>query len=193
MVKRGGGRMALKPVDMSRFRVLDLSQNFSVDSPPFAFYEGPTIKWVKKMAFEGVNAQLISSTNHIATHLDSPLHFNDPGPDVAGIPLEELLGPACIVDLAQFGVGLRCLRAEALRDVGAQIQDPNPAGGYPRHPHRVPSLLQRGLVQGAQQREAEPPPGFSQAPRPAARVLRLGAGAGDPVAGDRRDLDRSSI
>jgi len=97
--------MAFKAADLSRVRVLDLSQNFSVDSPPFAFYEGPTVKWVKKMAFEGVNAQLISSTNHIATHLDSPLHFNDPGPDVAGIPLESLLGPACIVDLSQFGVG----------------------------------------------------------------------------------------
>ena len=97
--------MAFKPVEMSRFRVLDLSQNFSVDSPPFAFYEGPTVKWVKKMAFEGVNAQLISSTNHIATHLDSPLHFNDPGPDVAGIPLADLFGPACVVDLSQFGIG----------------------------------------------------------------------------------------
>ena len=97
--------MAFRPADMSRVRVLDLSQNFSVDSPPFAYYEGPTVKWVKKMAFEGVNAQLIASTNHIATHLDSPLHFNDPGPDVAGIPLESLLGPACVVDLVQFGVG----------------------------------------------------------------------------------------
>ncbi|TMI76661.1 MAG: hypothetical protein E6H04_14865 [Bacillati bacterium ANGP1] len=99
-------RLCRPPRDVAAPRILlDLSQNFSVDSPPFAFYEGPTIKWVKKMAFEGVNAQWISSTNHIATHLDSPLHFNDPGPDVAGIPLEELLGPACIVDLAQFGVG----------------------------------------------------------------------------------------
>src|SRR5207247_11259586 len=97
--------MPFKPVEMSQFRVLDLSQNFSVDSPPFAFYEGPTVKWVKKMAFEGVNAQLISSTNHIATHLDSPLHFNDPGPDVAGIPLAEPCGPACIAALGQFGVG----------------------------------------------------------------------------------------
>src|SRR3989304_3824328 len=76
----------MQAVDFSRVRVLDLSQNFSVNSPPFAFYEGPTIKWVKKLAFEGVNAQLISSTNHIATHLDSPLHFHDPGPDVADIP-----------------------------------------------------------------------------------------------------------
>ncbi len=95
----------MHPVDFSQVRVLDLSQNFSVNSPPFAFYEGPTIKWVKKLAFEGVNAQLISSTNHIATHLDSPLHFHDPGPDVAGIPLQDLVGPACVVDLQQFGIG----------------------------------------------------------------------------------------
>ncbi|KRT76232.1 MAG: putative polyketide cyclase [Armatimonadetes bacterium CSP1-3] len=95
----------MQAVDFSRVRVLDLSQNFSVNSPPFAFYEGPTIKWVKKLAFEGVNAQLISSTNHIATHLDSPLHFHDPGPDVAGIPLPDLVGPACVVDLQQFGIG----------------------------------------------------------------------------------------
>ncbi len=92
-------------VDLSNVRVLDLSQNFSVDSPPFAYYDGPTIKWVKKLAFEGVNAQLISSTNHIATHLDSPLHFHDPGPDVSGIPIAQLVGPACVVDLQQFGIG----------------------------------------------------------------------------------------
>ncbi len=95
----------MQAVDLSRVQVLDLSQNFSVDSPPFAYYEGPTIKWVKKMAFEGVNAQHISSTNHIATHLDSPLHFHDPGPDVSGIPITQLVGPACIVDLQQFGIG----------------------------------------------------------------------------------------
>src|SRR5262249_59971433 len=63
---RKGWEMAVKPVDMSRFRVLDLSQNFSVDSPPFAFYEGPTIKWVKERAFEGGKAQLVGSTESIA-------------------------------------------------------------------------------------------------------------------------------
>lgn len=93
------------PYDMSKVRILDLSQNFSVDSPSFAFYEGPTVKWVKRMAFEGVNAQFLSTTNHIATHLDSPYHFYDPGPDIAGIPIETLVGPACIVDLSQFGIG----------------------------------------------------------------------------------------
>jgi arylformamidase len=93
------------PHDMSKVRLLDLSQNFSMNSPSFAFYEGPTVKWVKRMAFEGVNAQLISSTNHIATHLDSPSHFHDPGSDIAGIPINHLMGPACVVDLCKLGVG----------------------------------------------------------------------------------------
>ena len=92
------------PYDMSRVKVLDLSQSFSMDSPSFAFYEGPTVKWVKRLAFEGVNAQFISTTNHIATHLDSPYHFYDPGPDIAGIPLDKLMGPACIVDLEKMGI-----------------------------------------------------------------------------------------
>ena len=93
------------PYDMSKVRVLDLSQNFSMHSPSFAFYEGPTVKWQKRLAFEGVNAQYIGTTNHIATHLDSPIHFYDPGPDIAGIPIDELFGPACVVDLCQFGIG----------------------------------------------------------------------------------------
>lgn len=92
-------------LDLSKVRLLDLSQNFSVNSPAFARYEGPTVKWVKRIAFEGVNAQHISSTIHLSTHLDSPWHFYDPGPDVAGIPIETLFGPACVVDLEKLGVG----------------------------------------------------------------------------------------
>src|SRR5438046_10752938 len=94
----------MKSFDLGRCRVLDLSQNFSMDSPPFAYYEGPKITWVKRVAFEGVNAQHISTTNHIATHLDSPYHFYDPGPDIAGIPIDTLFGPACVVDQPQFGI-----------------------------------------------------------------------------------------
>ncbi len=93
------------PVDLSRVKVLDLSQNFSTNSPAFARYEGPTIKWVKRIAFEGVNAQYLGSTIHLSTHLDSPWHFYDPGPDVAGIPIDRLFGPAVVVDLEQFGIG----------------------------------------------------------------------------------------
>ena len=109
------------PTTCRKVKVLDLSQNFSADSPAFAFYEGPTVKWVKRIAFEGVNAQYIASTNHIATHLDSPIHFYDPGPDIAGIPIETLFGPACIVDLdAVRDRRLPDLRPRALRGLGEE-------------------------------------------------------------------------
>ena len=34
--------------------VLDLSQDWDTDTPRFARYDGPTIKWVNRVAFEGV-------------------------------------------------------------------------------------------------------------------------------------------
>lgn len=114
-------------VDLSRVRVLDLSQDFSSNSPAFARYEGPTVKWVKRIAFEGVNAQHISSTIHLSTHLDSPWHFYDPGPDIAGIPIEHLVGPAVVVDLEQYGIGDYDIYGPKQfeqweRDYGIQIQ-----------------------------------------------------------------------
>ena len=136
------------PYDMSKVKVLDLSQNFSMDSPSFAFYEGPTVKWVKRLAFEGVNAQFISTTNHIATHLDSPIHFYDPGPDIAGIPIDTLVGPACIVDLAGMGIGHATIQLEVEDECeGTNCLDPMPAAasaapGDPHqghaHPHHHP-------------------------------------------------------
>ncbi len=65
----------MKPIDLSNMRVIDLSQNWDVNTPSFATYEGPTVKWIKRPAFEKVGGQFISSTLHVGTHLDAPLHF----------------------------------------------------------------------------------------------------------------------
>ncbi|MEO7794421.1 MAG: hypothetical protein ABIV06_06565 [Thermoanaerobaculia bacterium] len=34
------------PYDLSKVNALDLFQNFPMDSPAFAFYERPTVKWL---------------------------------------------------------------------------------------------------------------------------------------------------
>lgn len=36
--------------------------------------------------------------SHVGTHIEAPLHFIENGPDVADLPLEQLIGPAVIVD-----------------------------------------------------------------------------------------------
>jgi arylformamidase len=92
-------------IDLAHCRVLDLSQDWDIHTPGFALYEGPTVKWIKRVAFERAGGQWISSTLHVGTHLDAPLHFITGGQDIAAIPLNKLVGWACIVDLTRYGIG----------------------------------------------------------------------------------------
>jgi len=95
----------MKPIDLSHMRVIDLSQNWDVNTPSFATYEGPTVRWIKRPAFEKVGGQFISSTLHVGTHLDAPLHFITNGQDIGSIPLDKLVGPGVVVDLEAMGIG----------------------------------------------------------------------------------------
>jgi len=81
--------------------VLDLSQNWDTNTPGFARYDGPTIKWVKRVAFEGVGGMEITSTLHVGTHLDAPNHFVAGKVSVDKIPLKQLFGPAVVLDVRQ--------------------------------------------------------------------------------------------
>lgn len=87
------------------FRVLDLSQDFSVHTPAFASYDGPSIKWVKRLAFDKVGGQELTSTLHVGTHLDAPAHFHSGGKYIGELPLQWLVGEACVVDLERMGIG----------------------------------------------------------------------------------------
>ena len=95
----------MKTIDLSAMRVIDLSQNWDMHTPGFATYDGPTIKWIKRVAFDKVGGQHISSTLHVGTHLDAPLHFITNGQDIASIPLNKLVGPGVVVDLEALGIG----------------------------------------------------------------------------------------
>ena len=95
----------MQPIDLSSMRVIDLSQNWNMDTPGFATYEGPTIKWIKRVAFDKVGGQFISSTLHVGTHLDAPRHFITNGQDIGSIPLDKLVGPGVVVDLEALGIG----------------------------------------------------------------------------------------
>jgi kynurenine formamidase len=85
--------------------MLDLTQDFSMHTPAFAGYSGPAIKWVKRLAFERAGGQEITSTLHVSTHLDAPAHFLSGGKFIGDLPLDWLVGPACVVDLERMGLG----------------------------------------------------------------------------------------
>src|SRR3984893_1068741 len=71
-------------------RLLDLTQDFSVHPPAFASYDGPSVKWIKRLAFDKAGGQEITSTLHVSTHLDAPAHFLSGGKCIGDY---ELSGP----------------------------------------------------------------------------------------------------
>ena len=86
-------------------KTLDLSQDFSVLTPAFAGYGGPTVRWTKRLAFHKAGGKEITTSLHVGTHLDAPAHFLSGGKFIGDLPLEFLVGPACVVDLERMGVG----------------------------------------------------------------------------------------
>jgi kynurenine formamidase len=84
-------------------KLVDLSQPLCQDTPFWPLYPPFEVKYIKRKAEHGVNAQYIMTSNHIGTHLDAPLHFVTGGKDIEKIPLEWLYGPGVIVDVSDVG------------------------------------------------------------------------------------------
>jgi arylformamidase len=86
-----------------QFGMIDLTQPLSVLTPPWPTYEPLQLKFFKRLAPNGANGQLITTSNHVGTHLDGPLHFCTHGGDIASLPLNDYLcGPGVVVDLSDI-------------------------------------------------------------------------------------------
>jgi kynurenine formamidase len=83
-------------------KLYDLSQPLNQDAPFWPFYPPFEVKYIKRKAEHGVNAQYIMSSNHMGTHLDAPRHFVTGGKTIDEIPLEWLYGDGVIVDLSDL-------------------------------------------------------------------------------------------
>ena len=80
-------------------RLVDLSQPLDQECPFWPYYPPFEVKYIKRKAEHGVNAQYIQTSNHMGTHLDAPRHFVTGGKTIDQIPLEWLCGPGVVVDL----------------------------------------------------------------------------------------------
>ncbi|RMH79044.1 MAG: cyclase family protein [Calditrichaeota bacterium] len=81
-------------------KLYDLSQPLNQDAPFWPYYPPFEVKYIKRKAEHGVNAQYIMTSNHMGTHLDAPRHFVTGGMTIDEIPLEWLYGPGVIVNLS---------------------------------------------------------------------------------------------
>ena len=77
----------------------DLSQPLNQEVSFWPYYPPFEVKYIKRKAEHGVNAQYIQTSNHMGTHLDAPRHFVTGGKTIDQIPMEWLYGPGVIVDL----------------------------------------------------------------------------------------------
>jgi len=80
-------------------KVYDLSQPLNERSSFWPYYPPFEVKYIKRKAEHGVNAQYIMTSNHMGTHLDAPRHFVTAGKTIDELPLAWLCGPGVIVDL----------------------------------------------------------------------------------------------
>jgi kynurenine formamidase len=74
-------------------KLYDLSQPLNQEVPFWPYYPPFEVKYIKRKAEHGVNAQYIMTSNHMGTHLDAPRHFVTAGMTIDEIPLEWLYGP----------------------------------------------------------------------------------------------------
>jgi arylformamidase len=114
-------------IDLARCRVLDLSQDWDIHTPGFALYEGPTVKWIKRVAFERAGGQWISLHAPRGDALGCAVTFHHGWPGYRSDPVEQA---------GRLGLHrrshplrdwrLRYLRTRALRaverDTGIRIQ-----------------------------------------------------------------------
>jgi len=82
--------------------IYDLSQPLDANCSFWPFYPPFEVKYIKRKAEHGVNAQYIMTSNHMGTHLDAPRHFVTKGKTVDQLPLNWLWGPGVIVDLSDM-------------------------------------------------------------------------------------------
>jgi kynurenine formamidase len=80
--------------------IIDLSQPWGYQSAPFPGQSGPIVSWEKRLSSDRVNVQRITSTLHVGTHLDAPLHFVSDGKDIEALGLQRLYGEGVVVDVS---------------------------------------------------------------------------------------------
>ena len=81
-------------------RVVDLTHTFDEAFPTFDGAPGIQKEWAVKMEESGYQIWKLTIMEHSGTHIDAPFHFSADGASVDQLPVERLVAPLCIVDIA---------------------------------------------------------------------------------------------
>ncbi|CDK01937.1 putative cyclase [Microbacterium sp. C448] len=101
----------LRSIASSRLELVDLTSTLRGSTPimtlpdPFASQSGFVLEQLSRYDEHGPGwyHNNIHTGEHSGTHLDAPIHWlsGKEGRDVASIPLDRLIGPACVIDVRE--------------------------------------------------------------------------------------------
>ncbi|MCX7004820.1 MAG: cyclase family protein [bacterium] len=99
----------MKPNDflklMDTVKMYDLTQPLSIHTPPWPSYMPLGIQYFKRIAGahmgQGANGQIITTSNHVGTHMDGEIHFHASGRSIGQVPMREWVGQGVVVDLSK--------------------------------------------------------------------------------------------
>ena len=89
---------------MDNVKVYDLTQRLSIHTPPWPSYMPLGLQYFKRIAGahmgQGANGQIMTTSNHVGTHMDGEIHFHPSGRAIGQVPLEEWIGQGVVVDIS---------------------------------------------------------------------------------------------
>ena len=75
---------------MDKVKMFDLTQRLSIHTPPWPSYMPLGIQYFKRIAGahmgQGANGQIITTSNHVGTHIDGEIHFHASGRTIGQVP-----------------------------------------------------------------------------------------------------------
>ncbi len=100
-VAAGAGTIATPSLAQGTSSVEDLTHELHPDFPTYFGESGFSMEQQFKFAESGFNLFTYTMNEHTGTHIDAPLHFSADGQSVAEIPVENLVVPLCVIDIAE--------------------------------------------------------------------------------------------
>jgi kynurenine formamidase len=95
------GLVAARPaLAQAAGRIVDLTHTLDEAFPTFDGQPGIQKEWAVRMEESGYQLWKLTIFEHSGTHIDAPLHFSADGAGVEELPVETLMAPLCIVDIA---------------------------------------------------------------------------------------------
>jgi len=89
---------------MGELRIYDLTQRLSIHTPPWPSYMPLGLQYFKRIAGahmgQGASGQIVTTSNHVGTHMDGEIHFHASGRSIGEVPLEEWIGDGVVADIS---------------------------------------------------------------------------------------------